>query len=186
MDRRVSRTKNIIFEAFNNLLMNKNYSKITIQEIIDEANIGRSTFYNHFETKDDLLNGLCIDLFEHVFISGSTPECDHNFPANRGNLKDQISHILYHLQNKKKNMIGLLSSDSGEFFYSYFRLHFSKWVRENTKFNNNGIPEAFLVNHITGSLIETIKWWIKNKCNPSPEKLALYYESVTYQLISST
>ena len=49
------------------ILMNLPFSNITVQEIIDEADIGRSTFYFHFETKDDLLNDICNGIFEHVF-----------------------------------------------------------------------------------------------------------------------
>lgn len=62
-DRRTEKTRQSLLLALSELMQEKKYSNITIQEIIDKANVGRSTFYAHFETKDDLL-GCCM---EHVF-----------------------------------------------------------------------------------------------------------------------
>ena len=54
-DRRVQRTLRSLDAALFELIQVKRYDKITVQDIIDKADVGRSTFYAHFETKDDLL-----------------------------------------------------------------------------------------------------------------------------------
>jgi AcrR family transcriptional regulator len=54
-DRRVRRTQKLLHGALISLALEKNYDSITIQEILDRADIGRSTFYAHFKGKDELL-----------------------------------------------------------------------------------------------------------------------------------
>lgn len=54
-DRRVARTERALKQALFALIQTKGYDKITVQDIIDRADVGRSTFYAHYDTKDDLL-----------------------------------------------------------------------------------------------------------------------------------
>ena len=54
-DRRVQRTRRLLHKALMSLILEKKYELITVQEILDRADVGRSTFYMHFQDKDELL-----------------------------------------------------------------------------------------------------------------------------------
>lgn len=99
MDRRIAKTRKAIFVAFDALIVKNDYAKISVQNIIDEADIGRSTFYEHFETKDDLLRAKCTDLFEHVFVPYGT-EASHAFSRN-STFEEKIMHIPVLLATKR-------------------------------------------------------------------------------------
>ena len=49
------------------LLTQEHYGSVTVAQIIERADIGRSTFYAHFETKDELLSQMCAEMFAHIF-----------------------------------------------------------------------------------------------------------------------
>jgi AcrR family transcriptional regulator len=55
IDRRVRRTHKLLHDALISLLLKQNYDSITVQDILDRADVGRSTFYTHFDDKDELL-----------------------------------------------------------------------------------------------------------------------------------
>src|SRR5512133_339484 len=56
-DRRTQRTQQALMDALLDLLKAKHYDAISVKDIIESANVGRSTFYAHYQTKDDLLRG---------------------------------------------------------------------------------------------------------------------------------
>jgi AcrR family transcriptional regulator len=62
LDRRVSRTRRALKEALTDLILEKGYEAVTVQDVIDRADVGRSTFYAHFIDKDDLLMAILADL----------------------------------------------------------------------------------------------------------------------------
>ena len=55
IDRRVHKTTESLREALHSLIVEKPYDTIVVKEILDRANVGRSTFYTHFRDKDELL-----------------------------------------------------------------------------------------------------------------------------------
>ena len=69
-DRRSQRTQQALMDALIALLAVKNYDEISINDIVDRANVGRSTFYAHYQDKDDLLRngfGRALEiLIQHV------------------------------------------------------------------------------------------------------------------------
>ena len=67
IDRRISKIKKAIYQAFLQLLNDKDYEATTVQDIIDLADVGRSIFYCHYESKELLLDELCRYLFHHLF-----------------------------------------------------------------------------------------------------------------------
>ena len=61
-DRRVGKTRKALKEALTDLILEKGYEEVTVQDVIDRADVGRSTFYAHFVDKDDLLMAILADL----------------------------------------------------------------------------------------------------------------------------
>lgn len=182
MDRRQQKTRTAIFKAFGTLLGDKNYNNITVQEIIDEANIGRSTFYAHFETKDDLLKELCKELFGHIIDSAIDCNHTHGLYSDNSVPNSVFCHLLQHLEENNNNVLGLLSCESSEIFLRYFKDSLNELVQ--TQFVNQRreknilLPNDFLINHISSSFVEMILWWIKGHRKQSPTELDQYFRAV--------
>jgi AcrR family transcriptional regulator len=170
MDRRQRKTREAIFTAFRELLERSRYENITVQDIIDKADVGRSTFYSHFETKDALLKAICSDIFDHIF-KGEL--CD--YPGETHSLQEKLAHILWHLKDHRNDIIGLLNCENSDIFMQYIREYLTELFRMHLSDFNKNVPEDFLLNHLTSSFCATIKWCVKNKMAISPEETANYF-----------
>lgn len=180
MDRRQRKTREAIFTAFTSLLETKSYNRITVGEIIEAADVGRATFYAHFETKDFLLKELCEELFDHILNTavGHTHKNEHydcDFPGD-----SVFLHLINHLMENDYNILSLLSSHSNEIFLQYFKTNLKKLIKssfaDTGKLKNTCLPEDFAVNHIAASFVETVSWWITNGMKESPKTLAKYFD----------
>lgn len=177
MDRRQMKTREAIFQAFRKLLEIKKYENITVQEIIDEANIGRSTFYAHFETKDELLRSLCTDIFHHVFTETLPEEKDEDSSGYR-NLELKLGHVLYHIKENNSNVKGIIAADGDGLFMSYFKQYLIELFTQYEEIFRADVPKDFLIHHLVGSFAGTVKWWVAEDTKYSPEEVAEYYMKV--------
>jgi len=179
MDRRQRKTREAIFLAFTELLSKKNYMQITVGEIIEKADVGRATFYSHFETKDYLLKELCEELFCHLFdsIDSTRPPHHHIFCCDASD--SVYLHLFRHLKNNDNNILRLLSGESNEIFLKYFRASLKEMIiKEQHIFDgrrSEKLPDSFWIDHIISTFVETVRWWVDNGVEQSPETITEYF-----------
>lgn len=181
MDRRQRKTRESIFNAFIFLLSKKSYNKITVGDIIETADVGRATFYAHFETKDFLLKDLCAELFEHVFDVEENKEADSRNIFHCDMHDSVFLHLFKHIKKNDNNVCKLLASKNNDLFLSYFRSEvrylIEKHASDFEEKKPSIVPAEFWINHVTVTFIETLRWWIENKMQESPEQITEYFLS---------
>lgn len=177
MDRRQRKTRNAIFEAFTDLLKSKSFEKITVGEIIEKADIGRATFYAHFETKDFLLKELCDELFCHVFdaVNGEKHH-SHIFDCTA---PDSVYlHLFEHLYKNDNHILDLLSCPNNDLFLRYFKsglIGLIKNQRAKAEPTDTSLPEELVLWHISSTFVETVSWWVSGNTKESPEEINAYF-----------
>ncbi len=178
MDRRQRKTRTAIFDAFIRLLSEKSYDKITVEQVITAADIGRTTFYAHFETKEYLLKELCRELFEHIF------ETESGFSAQKhifhcDTTGSVFVHLFRHLLQNDNHILDLFSCESNDLFLNYFKNDLSRLVQSQlTAFSHRKapeLPEDFWIDHIASTFVQTLRWWIVTGMVQTPEEIANYF-----------
>lgn len=168
-DRRSSRTRQLLSDAMIALMMEKPYDSITVQDIIDRANVGRSTFYAHYQDKDDLLSGQFGRLIEEL-SENTGHEREGSNPIMPS--LDLFRHIEKHYPLYKalvwgrgldfvvKSIQALLSAS--------IEKRLTLLVRKSV---SPPVPLRLVANYIAGTFLTVLQWWLDNGMEPSPERL---------------
>ena len=177
LDRRQRKTREAIFTALIELLSRKEFGKITVGEIIERADVGRATFYAHFETKDELLKQLCEDLFCHVF--DGVEACEHRHLFRCDPPDSVFLHLFSHLMKNDNHILKLLSCENNELFFGCFTEQLKEIVKSQLslfeKRKSEKLPEAFWVDHIASVFVQTLRFWVEHGKSESPETLTEYF-----------
>ena len=169
-DRRITKTRKAIYAAFLQLLNQKNFETITVQEIIDLADVGRSTFYSHYESKELLLDELCRYLFHHLF------EREENITTEA-----YLSHIFSHFKKNQDHVTSLLFSKNDYFLRQLqkeLEHHVYPMVAEDLQVSYPNIPTSDLQHFVVTNCIETLTGWIKKGKSYKENQVVRFYLDV--------
>lgn len=169
-DRRTRRTRQLLRDALLTLLKNKRYEDISVQDIIERADVARSTFYVHYTDKDDLLVGkwgvFASNLGHHAELMAHEEKNSENiFPTyiwfQHIQAQDHILKIIARdsaMDLAMKTLHGILRND--------IQAKVPKHLPED-----GSIPSSLVVDTMASTLMTLIQWWVKNDMSYSPERM---------------
>ncbi|KRD99081.1 MULTISPECIES: TetR/AcrR family transcriptional regulator [Priestia] len=167
VDRRIARTQEAIKKAFLELMSEKSFDSITIQNIADRANINRATVYLHYLDKFDLLDKI---MEEH--IENMSDFCESEADLN---WIDSTTHCMKYLESNYLFFSTMLASEGARYFRNRFLQHnieeFKKDV-DITKGKNLGQNEDVIVEFVANAYVGVVEWWLKNEMPYSPKEMA--------------
>lgn len=165
VDRRVVRTESAVIGAFEQLLDEKGFTQMTVQDILEAANVGRATFYAHFQGKEGVMEAFVESVIEHV----SAPECaeaGHDFTGRDG-AASQVEHALRHILEHGHAVRALLIGGGADGFVRALRTAAFERLRK--------VSGDYMARFLAGALVETIIWWAETGFSEDPAQLAESY-----------
>jgi len=181
-DRRVERTRKLLHEALMALIPEKGYEKITVQDILDRANLGRSTFYSHYRHKDELfLSG-----FDHLRAMLEEKHQSLMAAKARGKGADfNLSLELFrHAQENHGHYKAMVGKESGQMImrqaHNYLTDLVSGHLSSVMKSSKNPpMPPDMAAHWIVSSFLSLMTWWLDRDLPYTAEEMDKMFRQLT-------
>ncbi len=165
-DRRVGRTRRILSEALMSLIIEKGYEKTTVQDIIDRANVGRSTFYAHFLDKDALLRSGFDNLRDALSKKGI---------GNRDGW-DVALDLFQHAQSHYPLYRAMVGKHSWDMIQQYANKFLFNLIREYLKpkmsaKKKTSVPLDIVAHYTVSSFLALLTWWLEHNMPYTAEQM---------------
>lgn len=175
-DRRSERTRRLLAEALLSLLRERRYRDLTVQDILDRANIGRSTFYAHFWDKDDLL----ISTIEQM-IATLSRQIDAA-PGDASTLLPSLG-LFQHVQEQYQLLYRAFASGQGTDMHNrllHARLceHVEQRLRATLSAPASDMTITVTAQAVVGALLALLHWWLEKDMPLPPEQMDAYFRQL--------
>lgn len=195
LDRRIVRTRNLLKEALLNLIQEKGYEAITIENITDRANLGRATFYLHYHDKAELLlesiDSIAEDLINQATQSGYIPGLLPD-PANPVTPKKQAQSFLmvFKHASQKAELWRIILRGEGmtmasvrirEILGKIAGNYFEDQMKAFTNTDQHLIPSEVVANYFAVSLMGFLTWWLESDMKYPAEQMAEMFRAMFFQ-----
>ena len=182
-DARVRRTRDALGDALVALMQEKPFETITVQDVLDRAQVSRSTFYAHYSDKDDLLMSDAEEFFESISMALSVhgDKSDRVFP---------VMEFFVHLSDVQPFYKALVKSGKFQENMELARGHFARGIERRLSELPRGksIPPhqlpAIAFTH-AGALLSLLMWWLDRGMRESPAEMDELFHRMIWNGVSS-
>ena len=175
LDRRISRTRDTLGDALVELMQEKTFDDITVQDVLDRAGVGRSTFYAHYRDKQDLFLSDVEDFME--LVSGLLTR--HTVSLQR---VAPVAELFGHISQARDFYSALVSSGKVNDVLELGRGYFARSIEDRLRMANVGIDgdeRKAVAFGLSGNLFALLEWWIDHGMTQSPADMdALFHRMV--------
>ena len=178
-DARVRRTRDALGDALVALMQEKPFETIAVQDVLDRAKVGRSTFYSHYSDKDDLLMSDAEEFFESVsmLLSRRGDQSERVFP---------VREFFSHITEAKQFVDALVSAGKFNDNMELARGQFARGIERRLAELARGrqIPadeRPALAFAYAGALLALLTWWIDRGMKQSPAEMDQLFHKLVWQ-----
>jgi AcrR family transcriptional regulator len=194
IDRRINRTRKLLRAALLELILEKGFEMVTVEDITDRADLGRTTFYLHYKDKEDLLFENINEMIDDLFVQISDlPLSVWNFPTDDGRDENLIptpillifQHAAEHADLYRIILRGAGTSEATARLREIISNAVSEFIELKRETGeslhlNMRVPLDFFANYFTGSLLGIVNWWLETGAPYTPEEMASMYRQLFF------
>ncbi len=181
-DRRVRRTRWALSTALVKLMRGKSYRAITIQNILDLADVGRSTFYSHYRGKDDLLLRSFEELLEMLDAGMTRSPTDAHRVA-------PVRELFRHVGESRRFHQALNRAHILDRMYNAGANRLSQTIEARLSHPSDSLstlPAPVLARSLAGAVFALLGWWLENETKYSPSEMDQMFHGIHRPLPRST
>jgi len=177
IDQRIRRTRDRLGDALMKLALEKPFDTITVQNVLDRAGVSRSTFYVHYNDKEDLFISELDEFFEGI----STMLSRRADPSDR---VAPVRELFTHIADASRFHKAVVASGKIHHALELCQGHFARGIEQRLAElrRARGINEQeHAVSHaLAGALLSLLLWWIKAKMPTSPAEMDNLYHRMVW------
>jgi AcrR family transcriptional regulator len=179
-DRRVQRTEKLLHGALASLIQEKRYDSIVVKEILERADVGRSTFYTHFRDKDDLLIGAI-----HDILSSAQPTALPRSASRSERLVWFSLPIFEHLDQHRHSSTVKTEAGGWTVVHNHLQQVLTEVVADDLRGEPRirpdtprVIPPELLAAFVASTFVLVLNWWVESRRPLPPNEVDALFRSL--------
>lgn len=187
-DRRIQKTQKLLREALVSLIHEKDYDSIVVKEILDRANVGRSTFYTHFRDKDELLVSGIQDMLQAVPSIRLPPSAKRYEKI----VWFSLPIFEYHDQHRRAGK-ARIGTRGRAILHEYLQKVLAERIADDVRKGLQGRPKAagqippdLFVQYVASTFIRVLNWWMDSRNPLPPKEVNNVFRALTLPTLAAT